>query len=92
MVFLVTEKHSRGIICGGKGAGKSTYLRYQVNKLISQGPVLVVDLDPGQSEFTVAGGISATTVSEPLLGPSFTHLKKPDMFVYIDILYNIPKN
>ncbi|XP_032519468.2 polynucleotide 5'-hydroxyl-kinase NOL9 [Danaus plexippus] len=80
------EKHSRGIICGGKGAGKSTYLRYQVNKLISQGPVLVVDLDPGQSEFTVAGGISATTVSEPLLGPSFTHLKKPDIMFNIGMI------
>lgn len=61
--------------------GKSTYLRYQVNKLLGKGPVLVVDLDPGQCEFTVAGNISATVVTQPLLGPNFTHLKKPEMFV-----------
>lgn len=72
---------SRGIVCGGKGVGKSNYLRYQVNKLLENGPVLVVDLDPGQCEFTVAGSISATIVTTPLFGPSFTHLQKPEMFV-----------
>ncbi|CAH0401349.1 unnamed protein product [Chilo suppressalis] len=77
---------SRGIVCGGKGVGKSTFLRYYVNKLLSRGPVLVLDLDPGQAEFTVAGSISATVVDEPLLGPSFTHLKTPHMMLNIGMI------
>lgn len=56
-------------------------LRYLVNKTIVAGPVLVIDLDPGQPEFTVSGLISATLVTEPLLGPNFTHLKQPDKYI-----------
>lgn len=70
---------SKGVICGGKSAGKSTFLRYYVNKLLAQGPILVIDLDPGQCEFTVAGNVSATVVTEPLLGPNFTHLRTPEL-------------
>ncbi|CAH0764288.1 unnamed protein product [Diatraea saccharalis] len=77
---------SRGIVCGGKGVGKSTFLRYYVNKLVSRGPVLVVDLDPGQAEFTVAGNISATVVDKPLLGPNFTHLKTPHMMLNLGMI------
>lgn len=72
------NKDSKVFICGGKGVGKSTLLRYFVNKLISSyKQILVIDLDPGQSEFTIAGCISAVLVDEPLLGPNYTHLKKP---------------
>nr|XP_026492820.1 polynucleotide 5'-hydroxyl-kinase NOL9 [Vanessa tameamea] len=77
---------SRGLVCGGAGVGKSTYLRYQVNKLLDNGPVLVVDLDPGQCEFTVAGNIGATIVTSPLFGPSFTHLKKPEIMLNIGMI------
>lgn len=52
---------------------------------MENGPVLVIDLDPGQCEFTVAGNISATVVRTPLLGPNYTHLKKPEMFVLLFI-------
>ena len=47
----------RLLVAGGKGVGKSTLVRFLVNRLISElkGPVLVVDLDPGQAEFTVPG-------------------------------------
>ncbi|XP_050674559.1 polynucleotide 5'-hydroxyl-kinase NOL9 [Leptidea sinapis] len=76
----------RGIVCGGKGSGKSTFLRYCVNRLLHNGPVLVIDLDPGQSEFTVAGNVSATIVREPIFGPSFTHLKTPDMMLNIGVI------
>ncbi|XP_013187710.2 polynucleotide 5'-hydroxyl-kinase NOL9 [Amyelois transitella] len=79
-------ERSRGIVCGGKGVGKSTFLRYSVNRLLSQGPVLVVDLDPGQAEFTVAGSVSATVVTKPLLGPNFTHLQKPDKMLYLGMI------
>ncbi|CAH2264121.1 jg10296 [Pararge aegeria aegeria] len=86
---LAMSKYSRGIVCGGKGAGKSTYMRYQVNKLLSHGPVLVVDLDPGQSLFTVAGNLSATVVTSPLFGPTFTHLRKPKLYLRPSMLETV---
>jgi polynucleotide 5'-kinase involved in rRNA processing len=44
------------VAAGGKGVGKSTMLKYIANKLIDQvGPVLWIDLDPGQAEFTLPG-------------------------------------
>lgn len=76
----------RTIVCGGKGLGKSTFLRYYVNKLLANGPVLVIDLDPGQAEFTVAGHVSATVATKPLLGPSFTHLTSPDLMLNIGMI------
>ncbi|CAH4030320.1 unnamed protein product [Pieris brassicae] len=80
------ESSTIAIACGGKGSGKSTFMRYYVNRLLQQGPVLVIDLDPGQSEFTVAGNVSATVVDKPIFGPSFTHLKKPNMCLNIGII------
>lgn len=73
------KESSRGIVCGGKGLGKSSFVRCYVNRVLVNGPVLVIDLDPGQSEFTVAGNISAIVVTTPLLGPNFTHLRTPDI-------------
>ncbi|KAG7301324.1 hypothetical protein JYU34_014254 [Plutella xylostella] len=81
-----SKPHSRGLVCGGKGTGKSTFLRYYVNRLAARGPVLVLDLDPGQCEFTVAGNLSATVVTEPLLGPNFTHLKTPERMLNIGMI------
>ncbi|XP_047996529.1 polynucleotide 5'-hydroxyl-kinase NOL9 [Leguminivora glycinivorella] len=80
------KPQSKGILCGGKGSGKSSFLRYYVNKLLARGAVLVIDLDPGQSEFTPAGSVSATVVEEPLLGPPFTHLKTPERMLNIGII------
>ena len=47
----------RLLVAGGKGVGKSTFLRFLVNRVLAEvgAPVLVVDLDPGQAEFTVPG-------------------------------------
>jgi len=70
-------------MCGGKGLGKSTFMRMLINKILSQQEekrVLVLDLDPGQSEFTAPGCLSLVEVNEPLLGPSFTHIKTPIRF------------
>ncbi|KAK9887576.1 hypothetical protein WA026_023383 [Henosepilachna vigintioctopunctata] len=73
-------------ICGGKGVGKSTFLRYTINCLIQKyEKVRVIDLDPGQSEFTIPGSISTVTVSEPLLGVNYTHLKQADRSILCDI-------
>lgn len=62
---------------GGKGVGKSTFNRYLVNKLLRMSDikrVLYIDLDPGQAEFTNPGCLSLKVISDPVLGPNFTHL------------------
>ncbi|XP_023311609.1 polynucleotide 5'-hydroxyl-kinase NOL9 [Anoplophora glabripennis] len=65
------------MITGGKGVGKSTLLRFAINRLLNKfDKIRVLDLDPGQSEFTVPGCVSVVTVTEPIFGPNFTHLKK----------------
>ncbi len=43
---------------GGKGVGKSTLNKYLLNRLLkkrNKKPVIFVDLDPGQAEFTMPG-------------------------------------
>ena len=59
---------------GGKGVGKSTMLKYITNRLVQDGPVLWIDLDPGQAEFTPPGCLSCTVLKMPIIGPNFTHL------------------
>ncbi|KAJ9601520.1 hypothetical protein L9F63_000263, partial [Diploptera punctata] len=78
------EPGSRTVICGGKGVGKSTFLRYLVNQLLSTfREVLCLDFDPGQTEFTVPGTVSAVLVKKPLLGPNFTHITSTECMVNI---------
>ncbi|XP_054278217.1 polynucleotide 5'-hydroxyl-kinase NOL9 [Macrosteles quadrilineatus] len=76
--------HPKVILCGGKSVGKSSLLRFLVNKcLYKWKQILVLDFDLGQCEFTLPGCISATVVEEPLLGPNFSHLKEPVRSVYL---------
>lgn len=68
----------RTVLIGGKSVGKSTFLRYMVNKSLTKWEkVLVLDFDLGQSEFTLPGCVSAVLVEQPLLGTNFTHLMDP---------------
>jgi len=54
--------------------GKSTLLRYLTNRILDEvGPLVVIDLDPGQAEFTLPGCISAVRVDSPVLGPNFAN-------------------
>ncbi|XP_075166216.1 uncharacterized protein LOC142238452 [Haematobia irritans] len=67
----VTET-SRILLAGGKGVGKSTLLRYLVNKeLPKTEKVLLIDLDIGQPEIFIPQTISCSLVRKPLLGPGF---------------------
>ncbi len=62
---------------GGKGVGKSSLNRYLCNRLLpSCKSVLFVDLDPGQAEFTPAGCLSVSLITEPILGPNFCNLER----------------
>jgi polynucleotide 5'-hydroxyl-kinase GRC3/NOL9 len=77
--------------CGGKGAGKSTFSRYLVNRLLSSPrrcPLAYIETDVGQSEFTPSGIVSLhimspTVGSSYLLGPASTHLREPLLSFYV---------
>jgi len=65
----------RLVAAGGKGVGKSTFLRWLTNKLLADHPGVVwLDLDPGQAELGPPGYLSLATVTQPLLGPNFSHI------------------
>lgn len=71
--------HCKVFLCGGKGVGKSTFLRYAINRLlVKYAKIRVVDLDPGQPEFTISGCVSVHTITEPVFGPNYTHIRKPE--------------
>ncbi|XP_068203264.1 polynucleotide 5'-hydroxyl-kinase NOL9-like [Palaemon carinicauda] len=69
----------RVVLCGGKSVGKSTLFKYIVNGLLSKKGTVVqcLDTDPGQSELSLPSCLSLTQVSEPLLGPAYTHYADP---------------
>merc|ERR1719154_965939 len=72
------------VVAGGKGVGKSTFLRWLTNKLLAKSPVVFLDLDPGQAELTVPGYLSVGLVEEPILGPNFAHVDRPtELSVYL---------
>jgi len=62
------------VVAGGKGVGKSTFLRWLTNKIVSQSPVVLLDLDPGQAELSIPGYLSVSLLTKPLLGPNFSHI------------------
>lgn len=67
----------RLLVAGGKGVGKSTFLRWLTNKLLFSSPVVFLDLDPGQAELSLPGYLSLSILKEPLLGPNFSHTDRP---------------
>ena len=79
-----STKQSINIIFGGKSVGKSTLSRYLVNSIMMKsGSVVLINLDPGQTECTPSGCISINLIDEPLLGPNFTQLRMPYYQLYI---------
>lgn len=66
------------MITGPKSSGKSTFGKILTNRLITKQlsgsvhhGVAVLDLDPGQPEYCVAGQIALVRLTGPVLGPSF---------------------
>uniref|UniRef100_A0A8C8VNQ1 Polynucleotide 5'-hydroxyl-kinase NOL9 n=1 Tax=Pelusios castaneus TaxID=367368 RepID=A0A8C8VNQ1_9SAUR len=71
------------LVCGPKSTGKSTFNRYLINLLLNHLPcVEYLECDLGQTEFTPPGCVSLINVSEPCLGPPFTHQRMPRKMVY----------
>jgi hypothetical protein len=79
------------ILCGAKGAGKSSALRCAVNRFLSvASQVCVIDCDLGQPEFSVPGLLSLHVVSEPILAPCHLNLRTPELSVFVGDV--TPKN
>uniref|UniRef100_A0A8B9E9S5 Nucleolar protein 9 n=1 Tax=Anser cygnoides TaxID=8845 RepID=A0A8B9E9S5_ANSCY len=71
------------MVCGPKSIGKSTFNRYLINLLLNHLPsVEYMECDIGQTEFTPPGCVSLSHVTEPFLGPPFTHQHTPHKMVY----------
>ena len=88
MLRLQSDKPERPLaimVCGPKGAGKSTFCRILTNALIQKAPatanrdvlesdcVAFLDLDPGQPEYSPPGDLSLLRLQSWDLGPPFTH-------------------
>mmetsp|Transcript_37938 Transcript_37938/g.43333 ORF Transcript_37938/g.43333 Transcript_37938/m.43333 type:complete len:602 (+) Transcript_37938:112-1917(+) len=68
---------SRILICGGKSIGKSSMLRYLINRFITdQVSVALLDCDVGKPEFSPPGMLTLTIVNDPILSPLHLHVKK----------------
>ena len=73
------------MVCGPKGAGKSTFCRILANAMLRKAPVkenrnvpdndcvAFLDLDPGQPEYSPPGDLSLLRLQSWNLGPPFTH-------------------
>ncbi|XP_072210409.1 polynucleotide 5'-hydroxyl-kinase NOL9 [Excalfactoria chinensis] len=71
------------MVCGPKSIGKSTFNRYLINLLLNHLPsVEYMECDIGQTEFTPPGCVSLSNVTEPFLGPPYTHQRTPRKMVY----------
>ncbi|RZC34244.1 MobB domain containing protein [Asbolus verrucosus] len=80
------NKSTKMMICGGKGVGKTTFLRYAINQLLMKfKEIRIIDLDPGQSEFTIPGCISIIRINEPVFGVNYTHLKAAERSILSNI-------
>ncbi|KAB8293032.1 hypothetical protein EYC80_007394 [Monilinia laxa] len=80
------EATKRIMLCGPKSSGKSTFVKLLVNRLLSTSKnesqnstskrspgVALLDLDPGQPEYSHPGQISLIHIQEPNFGSSITH-------------------
>lgn len=69
---------SKVVAIGGKGVGKSTFVRYLINSNFNEfQKFLFIDLDIGQPELFVPQTLSATVVTEAILGPGYLRNLKP---------------
>jgi polynucleotide 5'-hydroxyl-kinase GRC3/NOL9 len=70
-------------VCGPKSSGKSTFARLLTNRLLSNLPgsekgsnatgIALLDLDPGQPEYSTPGHLSLVHLQEPNFGPPYAH-------------------
>ncbi|KAL8806247.1 MAG: hypothetical protein Q9200_005108 [Gallowayella weberi] len=66
------------LICGPKGSGKSTFARMLINGILKSRSVALLDIDPGQPDFSPPGELSLVQVTSYIFGPSFCHPNASD--------------
>ena len=80
------------MVCGAKGAGKSSYMKYAVNRLLSYSraimgsdlaEVCIIDCDLGQPELSIPGVVSMNVISSPLVSSSHLHLQSPSSAIFL---------
>lgn len=77
------ENTTKLVTIGGKGVGKSTFVRYTINSNLSKFKKFVfIDLDIGQPELFVPQTISATLVTTPILGPGYLENIAPTKAIF----------
>ncbi|XP_035295267.1 polynucleotide 5'-hydroxyl-kinase NOL9 isoform X3, partial [Cricetulus griseus] len=71
------------LLCGPCDIGKSTFSRILINRLLNSLPAVdYLECDLGQTEFTPPGCVALLNITEPLLGPPFTHPRRPQKMAY----------
>ena len=69
------SRPARLLICGAKGVGKSTCLRYTINRLLAvTDSIMVLDCDAGQPEFSPPGLLTLSEIRHPVLSPPHLHM------------------
>lgn len=70
------------MVCGPKSSGKSTFTRLLTNNVLTRqtsvspkriSGVAILDLDPGQPEFSPPGQLSLVHLLKPNFGPPYSH-------------------
>lgn len=82
----------QAIVCGSKGVGKSTFIRYLVNRLLNNTSgesiknkhetVAFIECDLGQPEFNIPGMLSLHFIREPILAIPHLNLRTPELAYY----------
>lgn len=73
-----SDSNSVTMLCGPKGAGKSTFATLLTNGILSMQRkeftgIAFLDLDPGQPEYSVPGQLSLLIIKGHNFGPPFVH-------------------
>lgn len=76
----IPEHETKVLVFGGKNCGKSTFVRYLTNQFLSQRdnvvPAYIMDVDPGQPEYSLPDSISLSQHEEPIFAHNFPFTNK----------------
>ncbi|KAJ2156386.1 Polynucleotide 5'-hydroxyl-kinase grc3 [Coemansia sp. RSA 552] len=81
------------VVAGAQGLGKSTFSRLLVNRLLNRfGRVFYMETDLGQTELAPPGALTLSVLTDPLLGPPFTHMGQVEPLHAVYMGVTTPKN
>lgn len=85
--YIEMKIDSRIVVVGGKNTGKSSLAQYLINQNVSKfGKILLIDFDIGQPICGISQTLSATIVTEPIIGAGYfnSNLKQVKSFLFGD--------